>query len=167
MSLEGYRERVRRLARARDGEPIYNGSLDHAAIIVEEMFSHATRDVSILTGELNARVYGPDEVVEAARLFLADSETRVRVMLEEKNNEAAGRHPFRHAFADHPHVEFRYVPPQIQETYKFHFMVMDDDSYRFEQDKNQPAAIAAFGDPDGAGSMRHVFGMIWDKSEKL
>ena len=167
MALEDYRARVEALACARNGDPVFNGSLDHAEVIVEKMFSHARKDVSILTGKLNARVYGTNEVLEQARLFLADSDHRVCVLMEDNAPANLKDHPFIEEFRDYENVEFKYVPESVRGLYDFHFLVMDSDSYRFEEDKTKPAAIAAFGDVDGAKNIEHIFAQLWDLGEPL
>ena len=68
MNLTGYRQRIRTLARRRDGQAIYNATVEHATIIVEHLFSNAGESVDILTGSLNPRVYGRDRVIEEAQL---------------------------------------------------------------------------------------------------
>lgn len=165
MSLDGYRERVQKLARQRIGEPIFNGSLEHAAIIVENMFAHASSQICILSGKMNARVYGPDEVLEQARLFLAEASHSVRILLEDANPDDAKDHPFLEEFADYKNVEVRSVPDEFQELYECHLLVMDEDCYRFEKDKHKHSAIAAFGDTKGSKNLQKVFNSLWGLSE--
>lgn len=161
MSLDNYREQVARLARRRDGEPIFNGSIDHAAVIVENMFKAADSHVEILSGELNPRVYGLPEVIREASLFLVDADHKLRILVEEDQEADRIDHPFFEAFKDRDNVEFKRVLPESQEIYDFHFLVMDGDSYRFEEDKTKPAAIAAFGDVEGAENLGKIFEDIW------
>ena len=167
MALEDYRERVESLARERDGRPVFNGSLDHAEIIVETMFSHARNHVSILTGKLNARVYGTDEVREQARLFLADADHSVHVLMEDSDPADIKDHPFIEEFSKYTNVTFKVVPKDVQDIYDFHFLVMDDDSYRFESDKKSPTAIAAFGEKEGATNICNIFNQLWETGEPL
>ena len=161
--MESYRDRVEKLARDRDGKPIYNGSLDHAEIIVENMFAHAKSDVCILTGHLNARVYGPAPVMEQARLFLSNPQHTVKLLIEEPEKIEWKEHPFLHEFSDNENVEIRKIPKNLQDSYDFHFLVMDDDSYRYEGDKTKYSAIAAFGDKKGAANIREIFNVLWAK----
>lgn len=160
MNIDDYKERVQKLAKLRDGEPIYNGSLDHAAVIIENMFAHAKQSVLILTGALNARVYGPNEVLEQAGLFLADPRHYARILVEEP--EALGPdHPFIQKFAENKNVHFRYLEKEHAKLFDFHFVVMDGDSYRFEESKDHPAAIAAFGDVTGAENLKSLYEVLW------
>lgn len=165
MSLDSYRERVEELARRRDGTPIYNGSIEHAAIVIEKLFAHASDRMLILSGKLNARVYGHGKVMREARLFLAEAGHLVRILLEEDDEKDLKDHPFFEEFANYDNVKVRTVPSEWQERYGFHLIVMDGDSYRFERDKRYHAAIAAFGDTDGAKRFENIFDTLWEQSE--
>lgn len=167
MSLEAYREHVEKLARKREGDPIFNGSTEHASIIVERMFAHAHKSVCVLSGKLNARVYGPEEVLAEAELFLADSTHSLRILVEQFDEMVWEKHPFFKKFAAHKNVAVRCVPPEHQQDYEFHFLLMDDDSYRFESDKSTHVAIAAFGDKQGAANLSGIFNKLWERSDSI
>jgi hypothetical protein len=162
-----YRALVQKLTRERTGEPVFNTSLEHAAVLIEAMFHHGRSSVDILTGKFNPRVYGREDVVEQARLFLAEPERKVRVLMEDSSEEAIKEHPFFAAFSDNSNLQVRLASPQFASVYKFHFTVMDGDSYRFERDKESPAAVAAFGDTEGAASMATLFDAMWAVSEPI
>ncbi len=159
-----YRERVKNAARARNGDPVYNGSMEHASVLVEAMFAHAHHEVCVLSGELNARVYGREDVVEQANLFLADPQHRAQFLVEEPEALDWVNHPLLNALSDNDNVEVRSVPREMQSRYRFHLIVMDNDSYRFEKDRSEPVAIAAFGDAIGAENMRDIFNKLWSVS---
>lgn len=165
--MNEYRRRVENLARARNGEPIANGSYDHAAVIVEQMFKNAKQQVSILTGNLNARVYGREEVLEEAKLFLAHSSHSARILLEEQDDGAFSDHPFFEELGGNTNLEIRYVPADIKQLYDYHFLAMDCDSYRFEPKKDEPVAVAAFGDESGAKNLLKIFDAMWEVGEKV
>ena len=121
--------------------------MEHAAIVVETLFATARDEVMILTGNLNTRVYGRDEVVLQAKLFLAsDAENRMRIILEEDRLENRRLHPLLQGLSSFKGLSVRHAPPDLQESYGFHFVAADQDCYRFERDKTKSSAIAAFGD---------------------
>lgn len=165
--IEKYREQVKIAAEARNGEPVYNGSLEHAAVLAEAMFAHAQKEVCILSGELNARVYGREKVVEQANLFLADPEHKARILVEDQTSLDWINHPLLKALEDNDNVEVREVPHFLKDRYKFHLIVMDGDSYRYEPDKNEPMAIAAFGDAKGGENMQNIFSILWNESKPV
>ncbi len=165
-SFISYRARVRRLAQARQGDPVYNDTLDHAAVIMQNMFSYAGESVRILTGSLNPDVYGRAEIVEEARHFLRKSNDReIYILFEDKEateDRWRKQHSFLSGLMDYSRqIHLRFVPDEWQETYDFHFVVMDDDSYRFEPDKTMFRAVAAFGDRPGGSNLRGLFDRLW------
>ena len=164
MDLIQYRQHIRTLAKRRDGQPVYNESVDHAAVVVEYLFASAAESVDILTGNLNPRVYGRAAVVREAEFFLLMSpKSKIRIIMEEDPGELKERHPLLVAlggFKDR--VKLRIAPDIVRRRYDFHFIVTDNDNYRFESDKKQPAAIAAFGHPQGGRNLRSQYSTIWN-----
>lgn len=166
MTLEEYRQFVRSQAREQDGQAIYNESIEHASIVVENLFKNAEKKIDVLSGSFNARVYGRDEVVKEAELFLASSlENKLRIILESDSEESRSLHPFFRACSHFPNLEVRIAPESVQNQYDFHFVVMDGTSYRFEGDKTKPAAVAAFGDEAGAQNLDKIHSLLWDQCQ--
>ena len=164
MKLIEYQEHVRSLARIRDGEPVFNASVEHAAIAIESLFSSATAHVDILSGACNARVFGRSAVVEEARLFLASSaENRLRIILENDAPRDRAVHPFFQMCSEFPNVALRVATQDVKGQYGFHLIVTDNDNYRFEIDKTKTAAVAAFGDDAGAGNLADIYEYLWNQ----
>jgi hypothetical protein len=161
-SIEEYRNRVLAAARRRDGSPIYNASIEHARVIIETMFLSADGEMSILSGSLNPQVYGGYDVVSAALGFVRRSGTNMRILLEEREQIVYQDNPFVHLLSVANRVQFRLVSDHDQ--YKYHFMVSGCDSYRYEQDRGAPEAIAAFGHESGGKVLCEVFDILWDKA---
>ena len=141
----------------RDGTPIPNGTLAHASLLVEAMFRHASSAVRILTGELNARVYGTPEVISRAQEFLANSEHTLEIIFEGDFDDAElKRHPLL-ASVNPSNVKLFRLNADLKSKVRAHFAIMDTDSYRFEADKLKPSAVAAFGDKSFARDLLNVF----------
>ena len=163
--MNEYSQLVRTLALKRDGQPLYNASIDHASVVVENLFKSARRKIDILSGDLNPRVYGRNEVTQEAMLFLiSNPEHRIRILLEKDLAEARKLHPFFKMFSGFTNVELRIAPSALQKMYTFHFVVVDEDCYRFESNKELPAATAAFGDLEGAGNLSGIYDRLWNAS---
>ena len=166
MNLAEYRQHVRMLASKRDGQPIYSASVEHASVVIEHLFSNAVRRVDILSGNLNARVYGRTTVVKEAKLFLGSSaDNRLRIILEEDSPRNRRVHPLFKTCWEWPNLELRVASREVQDLYRFHFALMDGDSYRFGCDKTKPAAIAAFGHEKGAQDLDEVYEVLWDQCD--
>ena len=158
-----YREKVEALANERQGEPLYNDSMEHAAIVLQSLLSRAERSIKLLTGELNRDTYGRQAIVKQVQRFLADKAHSVQILYENEAlvNAPAEEHPFLRAVKGYSQVELRHVPRWLQSSYDFHFLLIDDDSYRFEPNTARFAAVAAFGDEAAGQNLRDLFSKLW------
>lgn len=164
--LERYRESVKSAVTEKSGSPIYNASLDHAKVIVAEIFGNANMIVRLFTGRLNADVYGDDDVCEMAQRFVFDRDGKLHILIEDDvPAEELARHPFFEKVETGSNVEVRYLKRELYDT-KFHMMLMDEDSYRFEPDKNEPEAVAAFGDESTGAHLVGLFNTLWEEDSK-
>ena len=168
MNLTEYRQHVRALAMRRDGQPVFNATVEHASIVIESLLSNARRSVDILTGTLNPRVYGRDPVIKEAQLFLLTSpQNRIRIIMEEDWPKGRMMHPLFVALKPFENVDVKLATEDVQKRYGFHFTVTDNDNYRFEDDKKRPAAIACFGHPEGGKNLRTAFNTLWAQCSRL
>ena len=165
LSARDYRRFVFESAMAKDGKPIYNGSLEHAAVVIEALFNVAERKVSILTGNLNPRVYSGYEIMSQAIGFLSrNSRNELQILKEDDNLEIFEFNAFIQVMKKFPTVSVRNAPSDLRSRYRFHFVVADCNSYRFEQDRDSPSAIASFGDNKGGSNLCSVFDTLWKMS---
>lgn len=167
-AMDDYREDVERLAVLRTGEAFYNSSIDHAAVIIEKMFRHAKSEICIITKQLNGRVFGQDQVVDEARRFLSNANHSVKILMEDGPNSLSEGHPLVQELKQHPAgYEIKRLPNDLMADVQYHFTVADDDSYRFEPNKNEWVAVASFGDKKGAKRLREVFDALWAASDHI
>ena len=165
--MNEYREKVRRLAIERNGEAFFNASEDHAAIIVENMFRSASREVCIFTRNLAPRIYGREAGVEWAEIFLSDDkEHSLRVILREGDLTTLETNPLYRAVKGARNVSFAALDDETHDAVEVSFMVTDGDSYRFEPDKNKCEAVAAFNS-DSAKTLQSIFERMWKVSKPV
>lgn len=157
MDIRDYRQKVKLLADIRTGGAVFNGSTDHAAVIVENLFRVANHHVRILSGDLDARVYGNPHVVQRAQEFLGSNEHRLDILVEEDTFSSS--HPFIRAIAGSDHVSLRLIDPEVASGVPYHLMTADEDCYRFEEQKGTHKAVAAFGD-NAALHLATIFNQI-------
>ena len=143
MEIHEYRKRVKALADLRNGGAIFNGSADHAAVIVENLFNVANHHVRILAGDLDARVYGNSKVVQRASEFIGHNDHTLDILIE--HNTLSAHHPLVMALKDASNVTVKLIPQSVAEGTPYHFMTADSDCYRFEEVKGSHTAVAAFG----------------------
>lgn len=165
MDIKTYREQVKRLASERSGETVFNGSAEHAAVIMENLFGCAHDCVRIFTGDLNAKVYGATPVVNRARQFLGHSDHRVMIIVESLT--VSGSHPLVEELADEANFEIFQLDRSLAERVNFHFSTADGDCFRFEREKGSHAAVAGFGDAETAEHLNGVFSQLLEHSTRI
>lgn len=169
--IEDYLLRVRRAAHIRNGAPISNSSADHTAVVISTFFSVADKTVKILSGDLNSRVYGRQEILNETRKFLGgkvrgeQGRVEMKVLVECDISSLAGN-PFYDLIMQYKNVQIRSVPTEIQSHYNFHLMTMDGNSYRYEENRERHEAIAAFGDPENTRHLDKLFDELWERSKQ-
>ena len=84
--------------------------------------------------------------------------------LEENLVEERKLPPFFKMFSEFGNVELRIAPSELQKKYTFHFVVIYKDCYRFESNKELPAATVAFGDLARAGHLSGIYDRLWNES---
>lgn len=168
MTTDEYRDRVNTIAWNRSGNSIYNGTLSQAVAVVEALLTNARKDLMILTRDLNTRIFGRDDIVMHAKLFLAsDAGNRLRIMMEVDKPQNRRLHPLLQGLAEYEGFSLRHVPDDLQSSYGFHFVAADDDCYNFGRDKSKPFAIATFGDKESASGLTKFFDEAWDRCTEL
>jgi len=165
MEMRSYSDMVRSAAAARSGEPIFNGSADHAAVIIEELFSSAISEVRLVTGDLSALVYGRTPLVQRAKQFLGHSSHKLTVIVE--TMDVSPTHPFMQAVAGNANVSFRKLYDDASAKMPYHFMTADNDCFRFEKIKNSHTAVAAFGDEKTTTHLNELFDILVNLSEEV
>lgn len=163
--MKEYREKVRRLARERTGEAFFNASEDHAAIIVENMFRSAQHEVCIFTQHLAPRIYGREQAVEWAKIFLSDDKAHsLRVVVREGNLGLLENNPLFGATKNV--IKLRAIDNEFHDRITQRFMVADEDCYRFEPDSTKCEAVAAFGSTE-AVKLKVNFEKIWELADEV
>jgi hypothetical protein len=162
--IEQYRAFVQKVAKARNGKPIFNRSEAHAAIVVEYLFKSAAREVNILTERLHVPVYGSAELIAAATDFLSGSpDARLNII-----SEAAipDDHPLIRGLLDAGYgqkISRRVMTPADAQGTPYHFSVADGSCFRFEPDKSVMAAVVKFGDESFGKQLTNTFKEITRK----
>ncbi len=159
--LDEYRRLVADVASAADGTVIFNRSAEHAAVITENIFRCAQREVDVLTGHLHEPVYGQTLVVDAAIGFLRGAaDRRINIISEDP---ISGSHALISAIsaaglADQ--VSCNTLPEPLRTSFPYHFAVADGRSFRFEPDEQKFEAIGQFGDDKAGSNLKQRFDFI-------
>jgi hypothetical protein len=155
-----YRNLVRQAIRNADGKPVFNGSCEHASILMSEMFTAADKQMRILSEKLLPECYNSDAVRSAFTDFL-DRGGNVRIVVED--DSGLDTHPLADLF-ERDRVQIVRLAEIIRSQVTYHMAIMDGVGYRFESDKTKMEAIAAFGDEDRTEHLSKIFDKIWGLS---
>jgi hypothetical protein len=169
-SSEEYRTAVARALAGADSSPVFNGTLDHARVVIEESFKIAQSHVRILANKLSPACYDSEEVVAAATAFLSKPDTKLEMLVEEPEAGAASNR-FVQAVrrVGGSRVRLLAVPKDIQQGYTFNFLTLDGSAYRFEEDRTKPIAVVAGGAANlpVARHLTELFDNLFARSEEV
>lgn len=172
--MNNYRELVERLAKSNSSEKIPNATIDHAAVLIENLFAHAREKVRILSGQLNKDVYGASGVFDKARDFLRgecgvsnEEKKQLEILLEAPLSDI-GENPLVRMCREYPDTcKVKYISGDKDKEINCHFIVADGKAWRFEPDKRTPAAIACFNDPEIGKQLDEMFGVLFERGTIL
>lgn len=147
--MESLNEYARQLDSALEHGKTYvnsNRDMAHAKIVVFLGISHAKEKVLLLSEKLDWTLYGMPRFVEEVSDFL-DRGGRMEVLVE---TDLQGDHPMAELSIRNRSLSIRKVPERLVDKYNYNFMVVDDIGYRFEHDRERPAAYVSFNDDEDA-----------------
>jgi hypothetical protein len=163
------------LAHHKPSEVIYNKSAEHAQILIRQLIWSVRKELRILSGWLNDLVFDDGRTRDAFVDLLARRHGRIRVLLDgqppdlKKDLLSVATHnplvlAMRAASPDMDCFQLRLVPPHVARLYPFHFLVADDLSFRFEEDRGKFDAIAQFGNIVSGRKLIARFEDVWKHS---
>lgn len=170
-----YREIIESYARDKVNARVLNGLTDHAQMLIETMFNHASSEMRIYSKNLSKEVFEKPETIAAIQDFLGSKPyARLRILLEDSvTKEWVSNHKLlkmiqgmKDTHKAHGHVEIvsavgNYASGEVE-----HFTVMDNDGYRYEFDHDNCKAVANFNEPTVAKKLLSVFDEAFSLAKK-
>lgn len=171
--MDDYINLVRKLSAQDSKEIISNGSTDHAAVLMSEMFRRQKGGKAyIFTGSLNPLLYCREEVLRSIKEFL-ESGGKIDIIVQnepEKTSDASlngssddGLFAKIKSSGFHDRLSIRRAPSSL-ECIPYHFAVIGDKSFRFEPEKNKHEAFASFNRKEMAQTLVGKFAEFWGRS---
>lgn len=160
-----YKKLIGRLAEKRVNQRVPNGLPEHAAVLLETMFSYAVAEMRIFSGDLHEIVFGKPPVLEAVSVFTSRPYSKLQILLQRPKDESwMGSHPLIVRMREiaqsnrvHGTFEIRNAAGSYASPKAHHFSVMDNDGYRFELDHDNTKAVANFNEPKVARNLINAF----------
>lgn len=167
---QSYRELVVEKVKMQDGSAIYNRSVEHAAVLIEHIFALAERTIYIVSGKLDPNAYGTGAVIQNFQQFLNKEGTKAKIIVEDLDEQSLWINPLLSSLTEEQkaRVEFQIVPENIKQIYTFHFCIADGKHFRFEANRSNPVAVAAFS-REAKGEAEHItalFDSLFDRLQE-
>ena len=160
--MDKYRKEVKNLADSNSSNIIPNSSIEHAAVLIENLFSHAHHSIRIFSGNLNPKVYNKREVICAADKFLSrdTSEAAKKLEIIVQNEIEIGdgdENKLYDLCKKYESICEIKLADEQGKSVESHFIVTDKTAYRLEPDRNKHVAFACFNNPDSACELDRFF----------
>jgi len=151
-------------------EAVFNGSTEHASLVIEQAFNCARQHVRVLSSTLNLACYGTPATIAAAQQFLAQPGTRLEILIESDRLVAGAAHPLLTALRPYKsQIDVRMVPTDMVDQYEYNFLTVDDRGFRYEEDRRAHVAIVAGGQhyASATANLIEVFDALRDDCQPL
>lgn len=164
--MDDYRKQIDRLISKADGEVALNGSVSHAAMVIERMLARAQHKVRIMTRYLDPLIYCDDSTVRAAVDFLRSGK-ELRILVDEYDPSALDDDNHLLTLKSVGNLQIRQVPEPLRESIALNFSVMDDKGFRLEKDQSGATAVVSFGNESINSRLSALFEKVWEQSEAI
>jgi hypothetical protein len=164
--LDEYAVAVRKVAETDSMEVINNSSIEHAEILMVELFSRAKSKVKIFTQSVDPSLFKLESVTSAAAKFLAEfRDGAIEFVVQDENGE---QNFFAFAAAVSAKADPR-LSKQISgvlandliRALPLNFSVFDSKAYRYVPDKTKFEAFASFNRPETAKALEDIFDKVF------
>ena len=162
LDLTSYQFEVRKIRMQNQGQQLRTNSLTHTGKIIEELFLSAKQSIKIVSGDLNGKIYGINLIEESVK-FLNFPNSRIEILLDSVLNENLAQFQ-----EEQPLLKtlnkLGYDDNQIhlgaisQSDTQSHFILIDDSSYYFKEDKLKTYGFSAWGDRENSQTLKSM----WD-----
>jgi hypothetical protein len=163
--LNIYQIRVQQRATTDSDQPFSNKGLEHAAVVMRELFLKAQRSIYLFANNFDSSFYGRPEMLDAIESFLRQNDSVLKIGLE--NISVTDNLTLHSLCKNYPRkIEIAYFS-NTTDIGENHFCIVDDKAYRLETDHDTKKAIVCFNDPSFAAKYSQEFLKYFYTAEKL
>lgn len=166
-SIESYAEMVASFADNSTPDLISNGRVEHAKILINNLFSHTQEKICIFSSELISEIYESKEVLNHAKELLASGK-KIEILLQDVNDiSELNDHKFIALCREHEDsCEFKIVN-EADRGIESHMVVMDKKGFRFCPNKKIKEAIGSFNNPEISSHLFREFQILFRRAVPL
>ncbi|SFV87026.1 hypothetical protein MNB_SUP05-SYMBIONT-4-396 [hydrothermal vent metagenome] len=156
MNIKKYENKVIECLNAQQDDIILNSDINHAGILIKQIFLNAVHTVNLLSNKLDAQLYERVEIINAIRSFL-NRGGKLNVAIEgDIDKKSTNMQKLLAEYKIQPTV----VPGWLKKQYEYNFLTMDDTGYRFEGSREEHKASVNFGDKNQTEKLNAIFNKI-------
>ena len=163
--FEEYKKAVKESAENKSEDLIPNGGVEHAQVVIENLFNIARKNINIFSGQLNHKVYAVDNIVSSIDRFFNKTKGTLRILLQEKDVTLENNDLIKLCREFSGRSEIKVVTDQEDKKRNNHFITVDDKAYRYEPDKNLTDAIVCFNAKEFVVKVNKVFNDLFKRGE--
>lgn len=144
--LGAFRDVLLSQAAASSGERLVASGYSQYNYVASVLFQRAQSQVRILWEDLDARLFGADEMLSIVQRYLANPHHNLVIITGQFDDRFRSHHPFLVGLEGFGNVVTLSAPPERWTNIGFNFIIADDDSYLFEGERSLTGGVVAFGD---------------------
>ena len=171
MKKNSYAKYVNKCAKEQKSDIIPNSSTDHATILISTFFEHAKQIVRIFSSRLHGEIYNDEDLVKTARDFLLKSkDNQIRILLQEistDNFDEVESNEFCKLCLEFPDQCTIKTATKNDREISSHFVIMDENGFRFCPDKANPSAFASFNQPTATKNLLDQFKVLFERASLI
>lgn len=162
--MEQYRKFVKKRAEEKSAELIPNGGIEHAEVLVNNLFKCAKDTVRVFTGSLNQNVYATASVLDNARKFLSEPHRHLEILIQNEGDVSESNQLITLCNDNKlSQCTIKYVSTE-DTSVSSHFVVADDFAYRLEPDRARYSAVACFNDKSTSSKLSNFFEVMFNRA---
>ncbi len=159
-----YEELIQDLVATGSDELILNSNTDHAKVLIRYLFKSSRDRICIFSSQLNDNIYDDQYVINEIEAF-AENRGQVEILLQHPEDFDRGRKVFLLLKKFTSQIVVKSVTNLKDKAIQAHFVVNDNNGFRFCEDKSKPSAIASYNQPDTAKNLIEQFDILFKRAE--
>ena len=161
-----YEEIIQDLVSTGSDELISNSDTNHAKVLIRYLFKTSRNRICIFSSQLNDHIYDDDEVISEIERFV-EKDGQVEILLQQPGDFDKSRKIFKLMREFKNRISVKSVTNITDSEIDPHFVVNDNNGFRFCEDKKKTSAIASFNRAKTAKNLIEQFDILFKRAQEF
>lgn len=157
MQLTNFEALVLSYAKAKAALRFSNSGPEHAAVVIEALLKNAQKSISLYSGNFNEKFYLESGVASAFNASIQRLSGKCQILVDDDSDLTSNKAALALVSTAGSKIEFYKRTPKSPDRINNHFMVVDNQAYRFETDDVEKKATCNFYEPEIAIGLTQRF----------